>query len=204
MKFKRTCTKSYARYGSFKPYIRADFNYKCVYCHRHESAFNSYREFEIDHIKPKGIARFSHLENEYSNLVYSCPHCNNIKTDSWPSDDPIKDGMGWLDPCAYDFDEHYQIVYDGNKLNISSSSLLGEWLIHNLGFNQNARVRNIEKWYSTVHKTKALVLKLHRLSKRDDIPEDVRRDAYKDCRAWLAELRSLSMPEPYVPFKRPG
>nr|WP_169331060.1 HNH endonuclease signature motif containing protein [Deinococcus gobiensis] len=199
----RKCDKKYQNYGSFKKYIRVDFRYRCVYCHRHEGAFNSYREFQIDHIRPKSIPRFEHLENEYSNLVYSCPHCNNTKRAEWPSDNPVEDGRGWIDPCEYDFDDHYQIKFDGSNLVIKHTTPLGNWLIHSLGLKQAARIKNISKWYRETYKLRKLVLGFHRQSKREDILEEDRQACLAQRDDMLAILKDLFTPEPYESFKIP-
>lgn len=94
----RTCTKTYANYQSFKPYLREDFNKRCGYCDDLDIACGGQRGFHIDHFKPK--ARFASLEQEYSNLVYSCPYCNGKKSNTW------EDTEGFVDPCENEYDNH--------------------------------------------------------------------------------------------------
>src|SRR5690606_11378281 len=47
------------------------------------------------------------LENDYKNLVYSCPFCNMAKSNDWPGGDsaPIDDnGIGYIDPCSPEYE----------------------------------------------------------------------------------------------------
>ncbi len=126
----RTCKKCYAHYRSFKPYIQIDFNNRCGYCNTLDDYYNGPDYFHIDHFAPK---RFAHLLHEYSNLVYSCPFCNENKSDFWPSDDPIKNienDDGFYDPCCDDYDK---IFYRNNNGYIISDDKVGEKMISRLG-----------------------------------------------------------------------
>ncbi len=74
----RTCTKKYARYRYYKAYLREDFNKRCGYCDDRDIICGGIRGFHIDHFRPQ--KPFSHLENDYNNLVYACPYCNGGKS----------------------------------------------------------------------------------------------------------------------------
>ena len=106
----RTCTKKYSNYTSYKPHLRSDFGRRCGYCNDTDALCGGVRGFHIDHFRPQ--APFSHLKNEYSNLVYACPYCNGSKSNDWPSGDEniavLSDGSGYLDPCNIDFDQHFE------------------------------------------------------------------------------------------------
>lgn len=199
MKYKRNSSKSYKNYRMYKRYLRIDFGFKCVYCHRHENAYNSYREFEIDHLRPKSSPSFAHLVNDYSNLVYSCPDCNNMKGDSWPSDNPLIDQMGWLDPCEHDFDNHYRLYFDGQNLVVKINTNLGKWMAYKLGFDQKARLKNIEKWYEQLYMIRKSIIMAHKATLAT--PRD-RKELASIRRDLMRVYRLMVTPEPYIHFNR--
>lgn len=103
---KRTCSKQYKNYGSFKTFLRTDFNNRCGYCDITDHIVGGKTVFQIDHFAPK---KFDALVNKYSNLVYSCPSCNRAKWNDWPmpNSSPSNDGtMGYVDPCDAEYSSH--------------------------------------------------------------------------------------------------
>lgn len=91
----------YLDYKSFKPWLRDEFTFRCVYCLMRESWYpNQEGGFSVDHFVPQVVA--SHLECNYDNLVYACIRCNSNK-----SDDPV------LDPCLVAMNQHLIINEDG-------------------------------------------------------------------------------------------
>jgi len=120
---KRTCTKSYSQYTSFKPFIREDFNQRCGYCDDLDIYNGGSRGYQIDHFKPHSIAKFNHLKTTYSNLVYSCPYCNRAKSNKW------QDSEGFIDPCDNAYDIHLQRC-DRGKIHFKSSQ--GKYIHRNL------------------------------------------------------------------------
>ncbi len=119
----RTCTRTYASYISFKPYIRADFNKRCGYCDDLDFYHGGSRGYQIDHFKPHSIARFSALKEEYSNLVYSCPFCNRAKSNKWEDTD------GFIDPCDEEYDNHLK---RNNRGQIVAITRRGQYIHKNL------------------------------------------------------------------------
>ena len=117
----RTCTKTYTRYTSFKPFIREDFNRRCGYCDDLDILYNGgVRSYQIDHFKPKKF--FPELETDYNNLVYCCPFCNRAKWDKWRE-------QGFIDPCTDLYDEHLERDSNGE---IKYKSLRGKYSYKNL------------------------------------------------------------------------
>ncbi|MCB0167725.1 MAG: HNH endonuclease [Anaerolineae bacterium] len=120
----RTCTKIYKKYTFYKPYLREDFGMRCGYCNDRDVICGGTRGFHIDHFRPRKY--FAHLENDYNNLVYTCPYCNGGKKDDWPSgieELSVLDGRGYIDPCDKDFDNHFERHPNGQirpKTNIGS------------------------------------------------------------------------------------
>jgi hypothetical protein len=69
----------YANYESYRPWLRDEFTFRCVYCLKRERWGQITGEFDIDHFQPQ-----KHRPDrgaEYANLVYSCRRCNSVKLD---------------------------------------------------------------------------------------------------------------------------
>lgn len=119
------------KYQDYKRYLREDFIYRCVYCTIHENENGGPRNFCVEHFRPK--ATFAHLETNYGNLLYACPVCNSFKLDDWPSDDPIRDGKGYIDPCEHDYDEHFELNEQDELVGLSG---VGRYMIERLHLNR--------------------------------------------------------------------
>ncbi len=105
----RTCTQAFTGehgYRNFKTFLREDFKKRCGYTDCPDNWFGGRRSFHIDHFKPKSSPEFEHLINEYSNLVYACPHVNEAKSNKWND--------SYLDPVDFDFNEHFLRDDSGN------------------------------------------------------------------------------------------
>lgn len=76
----------YANYESYRPWLRDEFTFRCVYCLKREQWGQATGEFAIDHFQPQ--TRFPDRITDYSNLVYACARCNLIKLDQ-DSPDPF-------------------------------------------------------------------------------------------------------------------
>lgn len=76
----------YASYESFRPWLRDEFTFRCVYCLKRETWGQVTGEFELDHFEPQSLA--PHLTLDYFNLVYACRRCNLVKLDQ-RVDDPL-------------------------------------------------------------------------------------------------------------------
>ena len=66
------------------------------------------------------------------NLLYACWKCNSFKGEDWPSDEPLKSGKGYLDPCTCDY-EKYFIVNGNGKL--KGSAKAATYMIERLHLN---------------------------------------------------------------------
>ncbi len=69
----------YASYESYRPWLRDEFTFRCVYCLKRETWGQVTGEFELDHFQPQSLA--PHLSLDYFNLVYACRRCNSVKLD---------------------------------------------------------------------------------------------------------------------------
>lgn len=96
----------YTNYRRYKLYLREDFSYYCAYCAIHENEWGGPRHFHVEHFRPKSL--FPQLVTEYENLLYACDVCNCYKGNDWPLDDPLAEGVGYLDPCQHDYEEHFE------------------------------------------------------------------------------------------------
>lgn len=69
--------RGYADYESYRPWLRDEFSFRCVYCLSREmwGAFRGV--FALDHFRP--IALRPDLALEYDNLLYACASCNLSK-----------------------------------------------------------------------------------------------------------------------------
>ena len=128
----RTCKKKYKNYRQYKDYLREDFQHKCGYCNDDDMWSGGKSFYHIDHFAPKSL--FSSLENEYSNLVYSCPFCNRAKSNDWVGETyevsiNEEKGIGYIDPCSYEYNRHLKRNADGS---ISPTSEIGEYMWNSL------------------------------------------------------------------------
>jgi hypothetical protein len=69
----------YASYKRFRPWLRDEFDFRCVYCLKREKWGQVTGEFDIDHFEPQRINPKAPID--YLNLVYACRRCNLVKLD---------------------------------------------------------------------------------------------------------------------------
>lgn len=69
----------YAGYKSYRPWLRDEFDFRCVYCLKRETWGQVTFEFELDHFQPQSLN--PQLRLDYLNLVYACRRCNAVKRD---------------------------------------------------------------------------------------------------------------------------
>jgi hypothetical protein len=74
-------------YGRYREWLRDEFAFRCVYCLNREQWMDTRRGYQIDHFVPQKIR--PDLKSDYSNLLYLCAACNNIKRDK-ALPDPFK------------------------------------------------------------------------------------------------------------------
>jgi hypothetical protein len=79
----------YATPESFRPWLRDEFLFRCVFCLKRETWGQVTGEFEIDHFEPQAIVPERRVD--YENLVYSCRRCNAVKGNL-----EIEDPWKWL------------------------------------------------------------------------------------------------------------
>lgn len=79
-KIKRTCSKKFSDYKKYKEYLAKDFMHRCAYCNTLDNVIEPLY-FTVDHYVPRDVfkGRNDTLDNDYNNLMYTCPKCNFAK-----------------------------------------------------------------------------------------------------------------------------
>src|SRR6266702_3142924 len=75
---------NYAAYERYRPWLRDEFCFRCVYCLKRERWGQVTFEFELDHFEPQSLN--PQLKLDYLNLVYACRRCNSVKRDQTVAD----------------------------------------------------------------------------------------------------------------------
>ncbi|WP_367211272.1 HNH endonuclease [Sphingobacterium sp. R2] len=123
------------KYSDWKPLLAVEGYHQCLYCTISESSFGGIRNFHVEHYRPKGIPRFSHLENDYSNLYYACAICNTFKSDDWPDDpDEMLTKACYPDPSKVDYALLFGV--DGITGLATGKNLTGIYLSNKLYLNR--------------------------------------------------------------------
>lgn len=169
---------SFTKYTKYKRYVREDFVYECTFCAIHENDLGGPRGMHIEHLRPRSVPRFEHLECEYSNLLYSCPVCNTYKGRDWPSDNPVEDGRGYPDPCMVDYDDHIRLL---PNYRVEGLTNVGRYLVRRLRLNRLQLVK-VRKGRSDLRASvearilaaRETISETGRMAARSDLPEGMR------------------------------
>ena len=87
---------------AYKPWLRDEFDFRCVYCLCRERWFpDGDDSMSVDHVRPSRVAPAD--RTTYENLVYACCQCNASK----------QDATGVLDPCEEPFGRHLAVYRSG-------------------------------------------------------------------------------------------
>jgi len=156
----------YSDYTTFKPWLRDEFRFRCVYClERERWCLSGHADFGVDHVRPQGNPEFANLAYDYENLVYACNRCNRAKRERL-----------LLDPCVNQFAEHLQIADDGSIVGLT---LEGQRLINCLGL-ADAKLQSTRRRL-------LLILRFHET--HPDDPDA--RALYVDCFGYPDDLPDL-------------
>ncbi len=113
--------RGYKSYRDYKPFLRDEFTFRCVYCLEREVWYpNRDGSFSADHFVPKVID--PSLDTDYENLVYACLRCNAFKQAQ----------VLLLNPARVAFADHFCVKEDGH---IEALSLEAQDLIDLLDLN---------------------------------------------------------------------
>lgn len=106
--------------------------------------YGGLHHFHVEHFRPHSIKRFLGLKTAYTNLLYACGICNKRKGNDWPSDDPLTDGRGYLDPCEHDYEYHFcaaaTLAY-----HVEGLTSVAKYMVHQLRLNRRQLLR-IRQW----------------------------------------------------------
>jgi hypothetical protein len=91
----------YKNYQDYKPWLRDEFTFRCVYCLERELWYpDRAASFSVDHVEPQ--SEVPQRVCDYTNLVYACMRCNSFKHD-----------IRLIDPTAVAFSKHLWVDQDG-------------------------------------------------------------------------------------------
>jgi hypothetical protein len=79
LRVRRHGPRGYADYASYRPWLRDEFCFRCVYCLVREQWGRVLGEFDLDHYLPQRL--HPEVRSNYDNLLYSCAPCNVAKGD---------------------------------------------------------------------------------------------------------------------------
>jgi hypothetical protein len=100
---RRHAPAGYVSYQDYKPWLRDEFQFRCVYClHREKWSRDGADIFGVDHLLAQSSAEGRELITEYINLVYCCNRCNSHKQ-----------GQFFFDPCEKSLEEDIVFLQDG-------------------------------------------------------------------------------------------
>lgn len=130
---RRNCDKQYHDYHSYKRYLEEDFAHHCAYCDMHDEWILPL-PFQIDHFIPRTAfekAGRDDLDNDYNNLMYSCPICNRLKSDTFEGEIPASE---ITNPYFYNpVDVDYNTIFVRDDMGrIQSNDELGRAMIKRL------------------------------------------------------------------------
>lgn len=133
----RSTVKKKSSYSLYKQELRRDFLYACAYCTSNEREARC--SFEIDHYLAK--SRRPDLENEYTNLNWSCRNCNKAKDNRGAIDETAvhSDGPRFFHPEFDDWAENFELEDDGIRLRPTST--VGEYTDNFLHMNRAQLIR---------------------------------------------------------------
>ncbi len=110
----------YQNYQEYKPWLRDEFAFRCVYCLQREMWSRERQAiFSVDHIVPQ--VEDATLVTIYTNLVYACLRCNSAKQD-----------VQVLDPTRNALSVHLRVESDGTVTGLTDD---GRFLIELLHLN---------------------------------------------------------------------
>ena len=149
--------KGYADYASFRPWLRDEYTFRCVYCLRREQWIRSQGAYDIDHFFP--ATQHPAQECEYDNLRYSCSICNALKSDKLVPD-----------PLEVFVESLVWVSHDGT---LHADSADAKKLIEELGLNSEDMIEYRNTWIEVVAMAEIYNSRLHRqlMGFPKDLPE---------------------------------
>jgi hypothetical protein len=106
--------RGYAHHEGYRPWLRDEFAFRCVYCLSRERWGKGHYGFHVDHLIPQSTDSSRVLD--YDNLFYACATCNEMKSNAEDIPSPCLTAYG-----------HSVVVHDNGA--ISALDDLGTLLI---------------------------------------------------------------------------
>jgi hypothetical protein len=116
----RHAPAGYKNYQDYKPWLRDEFEFRCVYCLQRE-VWSRDRDavFSVDHVIPQSEDPDSPLVCDYNNLVYACLRCNSARQ-AVPVLNPREEGLG----------RHLRVGADGSITGLTEEGQILIELLH--------------------------------------------------------------------------
>jgi 5-methylcytosine-specific restriction endonuclease McrA len=171
-------------YRKYKPYLQRDFLHSCAYCSMTEAEAMAIR-FTIDHYEPKRARR--DLENEYSNLMYSCEECNVRKGDRCPPQEARDKGIRFFRPDLDHFKDHFKL----NGIRLDPQSSAGDYTIEAIDLNRPMlrKLRELRHRQKLAQQAVAAGIRALRNLPIDQLPQKIKgRAAVSIARAEVAAV----------------
>jgi uncharacterized protein (TIGR02646 family) len=158
---KATVVPTTGTYQLWKSLLADEGKYQCVYCCINESQFGGFRNFHVEHFRPKSL--FRNLENDFSNLFYACGVCNSFKGNDWPNE-PTPDEYEkafYPNPSELDYSSLLRIEFPSGL--VASNHYTGRYLIERLHLNRpySITVRRFKSLNSALEKSKDELIRLY-------------------------------------------
>jgi hypothetical protein len=177
-------------YENYRPWLRDEFSFLCVYCLTRERWGKGKYGFQVDHLKPQSKSSAGLLA--YDNLVYACATCNQIKAD-------IEDIP---DPCNTAYGQCLQIQDDGTIIPLNNQ---GRLLIKILRLDnyENTEFRRLILDILKLAESEKSPLYTCLLRFPDDLPDLARKKPPRNIRpqgiaeSFLARRKRNELPEIY-------
>jgi hypothetical protein len=126
--------RGYANYESYRPWLRDEFFYRCVYCLLREQWGHVRGTYDLDHFVPLVVT--TDESAEYDNLVYACRSCNAAKGKQVVPD-----------PCQVLIDLQVTVEQDGQMIGHTRDA---RRLIRCLALNNSASVAFRRLWIEVI------------------------------------------------------
>ena len=159
----------YANYQEYKPWLRDDFVFRCVYCLEREVWYPSGADaFSVEHVVPR--SKDTSLTCKYENLVYACIRCNSLRRE-----------VELLDPTNAAFADHLKVADDGV---VHALSVRGQDIVDQLHLNSETAIR-----------TRNGIFRVLRLKRR--LPEDHEvDDLFRETFGYPMDMPDLTKKKP--------
>jgi len=147
----------YGHYESYRPWLRDEFSFRCVFCLARENWGPFHGQFAIDHFVP--AMNQPDASAEYENLLYCCVTCNGVKgSRSVP------------DPLSTLWEQSVRVDADGI---LHAETTDAAHLIELLDLNQPRKVEFRSTWIAVVSLSQRHDAELRRrlMGYPDDLPD---------------------------------